>query len=102
MLKIGILGRDENLLGFGVLGITVFCVQNSREAEEALCNMKDFGLIFLSDDLAEPLSATISEMEERGGPVFLFLPDSGETESVGQNRLRRYVEKAVGADITKE
>ena len=75
MLKIGIVGRDESLLGFGFLGITVYCVQSSQEAESALANMQDFGLVFLSGGLAEPLSATISEMETGSGPVLLFLPE---------------------------
>ena len=99
MLNIGILGRDENLLAFGVLGITVIRVQSIEEAETALVKMKDFGLVFLSEDLAGPLSSTISQMEESGGPVFLFLPETRGTESLGRQRLSRYVEQAVGADI---
>lgn len=102
MLKIGILGRDESLKGFQVLGAEVFCVESDDQAWSALLQMKDFGIVFLADSLQEPLSATLSAMAENGSPVFLFLPEEPNKESFGQRKLRQCVEKAVGADIIGE
>ncbi len=99
MLELGMIGDSESLLGFRLLGLRTRECKSREEAKAALSSLADCGVIFLIDEVFAMLEEEILEAEKRGYPVFVPLPGKAKTESVGQAKIRRNIEKAVGADI---
>ncbi len=97
-LDIGMIGDEESLLGFRLLGLRTRACQDSEDAKNALVELSDCGLIFLTDEVYGLLGEEAEEMEKQGHPVLVPLP-SQKAESRGAARIRRNIEKAVGADI---
>ena len=101
MYKIAVVGDKGSVLGFKALGVTTFSVTG---AESALAVLKqlvldNYGVIFITEELARDLGDVIDEMNKRFLPSVVLIPNSKGTLGLGMQKIRKNVEKAIGADI---
>ncbi|MEW6081619.1 MAG: V-type ATP synthase subunit F [Bacillota bacterium] len=93
---------DNSTVGvFAALGFDTFQVKGPGEAAEALRDVArgDYGLVYITEDLAAELEEQVKSLRERTLPVVGIIPGPQGSRGVGFARLKDIVEKAIGADI---
>lgn len=100
--KIAALGEEDIVLGFKALGIETFPVNDSQNAAlllEKLIQSKEYGIIFVSESMAEKVEGLMSEYGSLPLPSVVYIPGSQGSQGFAMERIRRIIERAVGADI---
>ncbi|HUT98746.1 MAG TPA: V-type ATP synthase subunit F [bacterium] len=99
--QIYFIGEEDQLRGFTVLGTTVVGVNSIHEAEEALRKAVSGGAvaIFITEEFGGRMLETIAEYADRPLPVITLIPSSSGSKGIAYERIRRMVERAVGADV---
>jgi len=99
--KIGIIGAPECTAGFMSLGFTVKETRSAEDARAALREMakSEYAVIYITEELALPLSAEIAEYKDSTLPAIVMLPGRGGPTGIGMANLKSAVERAVGVDI---
>lgn len=89
------------MVGFRSLGLDVFAVADPKEAAVYIDSLADenYAVLFLTENMAEGIEATIEKYKERVFPVITLIPSNQGTKGLGMKGLKDNVEKAVGADI---
>ena len=102
MLKIGIIGDRDSVLGFMALG---FSVHEADDAETASCLLRElvksgeYAVIFLVENYAKLMEEEIAKYKNMPLPAITVVPGSNGSEGYGMNNIKSAVERAVGADI---
>lgn len=103
MPKIAVMGERDAILGFKALGVNVFPVKNTHEAEATLRKLaiEDYAAIFISERYAQDLTLQISEIEKTTElyPSIVIIPGPGGSQGLGLNKIKDMVEKALGMAI---
>ena len=101
MHKIAVIGDEGSIMGFRALGVDAFAVASAAEADEALRSAahRDYAIIYVTEGYASEIIDTITEYSHRPLPVVLSIPDSSGKKGAAMEKIRRTVEKALGADI---
>jgi len=111
--RIAIVGPKEAVAGFALLGVDVVPAYSVQEAVDALLKLKKttetdpagrerntYGIVFLTEDLAEGISPEDEKKLSRGAlPAIIPLPSHQGASGYGLARLKRIVERAIGSDI---
>lgn len=102
--KTAVIGEEDLIRGFGLLGLELFPVANGEEAKEIINRLKDdrnYGVIFITESIAQGFTGEIEEWGSRPLPCITYIPGTVGSEGYAMARIRRIVEKAVGVDILK-
>ena len=72
-----------------------------EEAHEQLRHLVDgtHGIIYLTEELAEGLRTTIAKYEHLVSPAIIPIPGAKGNTGASRERVRKFVEQAVGSDI---
>lgn len=100
--KIAAVGEADIILGYKALGIETHPavdLQNAADVVESLIRAGGYGIIFVSESMAEKVDSLMSEYGSLPLPSVVYIPGSGGAQGFAMNRIRRIIEKAVGADI---
>jgi len=99
--KIGVVGDKESVLAFKMLGFSVSFASEAKEARRIIDNMadEDFGVIYLTEQLAEMIPDTISRYDAKMKPAIILIPNHAGSRGIGKKRVQDNVEKAVGQNI---
>jgi len=99
--QIYFIGEEDQLRGFTALGTTVVGVHSTHEAEEALRKAAKRGAvaIFIAEEFGGRMLDTIASYSDRPLPVITLIPSSTGSKGIAYERIRRMVERAVGADV---
>ncbi|MBQ5761843.1 MAG: V-type ATP synthase subunit F [Clostridia bacterium] len=99
-MKIGVLGDNENVMGYKTLGFEVACCDTK---EAAVCGLRklarECAVIFVIEDTAKDIQEEIYEYQEEKTPAIILIPGSGGSLGIGMKALNLQVEKAVGSNI---
>ena len=97
--KAAIVGNGDGIMVFKAAGVDTFPAENEKKAREILRKIaKDYQIIFLTEDLARPLTEFLKRFDETPYPVVLSIP-SGNSEGYGMEVLKQAMERALGVDI---
>ena len=98
--KTAIVGSGDGITVFNASGVATFPVSDEKKAREILRKIaKEYQVIFLTEELAKPLTEFLKRFDEEPYPVILTIP-SGEGESgYGMQMLKNAMERALGVDI---
>lgn len=102
MYKIGIIGDRDSVLGFMALGFSVHEAQGSEDAAEklhALAKSGEYGVIFVTEDLAMAMEGDIAKYKDMPLPAITVIPGGSGSTGYGMANIKSAVERAVGADI---
>lgn len=102
--KMAVIGEEDLIRGFGLVGLELFPAADDHEARQILQEIKDqpnYGIIFITESIAQNILAEVEEWGSRPLPSIVFIPGVSGNEGFAMERIRRIVERAVGADILK-
>ena len=97
--KMAIVGGDEGILVCKAAGVATYPAENEKKAREILRKIaKEYQIIFLTEDLARPLTEFLKRFDEEAYPVVVSIP-SGNSDGYGMEVLKNAMERALGVDI---
>lgn len=103
MLKIAVVGGHETVMGFKALGLDAFPVSDAAEGKKVLRTLtrdnEDYAIIYLEENLAEPLKAEIDKYKDSPSPAIILIPGREGSLGLGLTALNAAVERAVGTNI---
>ncbi|NLW59518.1 MAG: V-type ATP synthase subunit F [Firmicutes bacterium] len=102
--KMAVIGEEDLIRGFGLLGLELFPVASGQEARDVLFKLKDdqnYGVIYITESIAQGFTDEIEEWGSRPLPCITYIPGVAGSQGYAAERIRRIVEKAVGVDIEK-
>lgn len=101
MLKIGVIGDKDSILGFRALGFDVFPANTADEAVAAVESHANgsYAALYLTEQVAALIPETIQKYRSARLPAIVPIPGVQGTLGIGMTGVRQNVEKAVGADI---
>ena len=101
MYKIGVIGDKDSILAFKAIGIDTFTAIDKKDAEKLVKNLagEDYGVIFITESLAQLIQETIDKYRESMTPAIILIPSNKGSMGIGLADINRSVEKAVGANI---
>ena len=99
--KIGVLGNDNSVLIYRMLGFDVYQIDNPEEASRKIDELAqdDYGVIYVTERVAEKILETIHRYDDEILPAIILIPDHTGTRGIGKKRVQENVEKAVGQNI---
>jgi len=101
MAKIGVIGDRDSVLLFKAVGLDVFFEDEGESANRTLHKLarEGYAIVFVTEKLFPACAETIAEYEGSAYPAIVPIPDNQGSRGVGEDALRKNVEKAVGMDI---
>jgi V/A-type H+-transporting ATPase subunit F len=101
MYKIAVIGSRESILGFKAMGLSVFPCHSPAEARKTLHKAAEEGyaIIYITEGFSRDMPEDIDRYRDVGIPAVIPIPGMHGSFGVGMNKLKRRVERAVGADI---
>ena len=106
MAKMAIVGGRDSILGFKAMGVEIFPVQDEHEALTEMTRLvKDqvnqYAAIFITDDLAVKIDQQLERLKKSISllPVIIIIPSHKGSLGLAGLKIRKTVEKALGADI---
>ena len=98
--KIAIIGDGDSIMVFKAAGVATFPAESEAKAKETLRKIaKDFQIIFLTEELAKPLSDFLKRFDEQPYPVVLSILSKNGSTGYGTELLQSAMERALGVDI---
>ncbi len=98
--KIAIIGDGDSIMVFRAAGVATFPAENEGKAREVLRKVaKDYQIIFLTEELAKPLTEFLKRFDEEPYPVILSIPSKNGSTGYGTELLKSAMERALGVDI---
>lgn len=97
--KIGVIGPKEVVMGFLSLGFMVESVTNHNMAADSIEKLKNNGcaIVYITGDFYEKIDTSAYKTDSEF--TVIPIPTHLDTSDMGRKRLKKFVEKAVGADI---
>lgn len=103
MYKIAVLGERESVIGFAALGLAVFPVDNTEEAQltfrQVARESDKYAIIYLTETYYAALSQDIDRYKDSVTPAVILIPGAGGSLGLGQSALDSAVERAIGSNI---
>lgn len=97
--KMAVVGSAETVTVFRAAGVDAFPVGDEKSARETLRRVaRDYPVVFLSEEYAEPLKDLLRRFDEEAYPVVLPIP-TGKERGYGEKFLKSTMERALGVDI---
>ncbi|MBD5632237.1 MAG: V-type ATP synthase subunit F [Clostridia bacterium] len=95
-----IVGDGDSIMVFKAAGIAAFPAENEAKARDILRRIaKEYKIIFLTEELARPLSEFLKRFDEEPYPVILSVPSKNGSTGHGTELLKNAMERALGVDI---
>lgn len=104
MYKLGVIGDKDTVLAFKALGLETFPVIDADKAKITLRKLANekYAVVFITEQIAEKISDTISEFVEKVLPAIILIPNNSGSLGIGTRNVKASVEKAIGVDILFE
>ena len=101
MYKVGVIGDKDSILGFKILGLSVFPVTLPEEAAKTLNHMakEGYAVVYITEKIAEEIVETIDNYKSSKFPAIIPIPGNQGSSGVGMRSIKKAMEKAVGTDI---
>jgi len=101
MSKIALMGNRETIIGFKLLGVSIFPVKKKEESVEILNKLvkEEYAVIFITEDLGCQIIEEIEILQKTSFACITLIPCKSEKKYLGLKILRKNIEKAIGTDI---
>lgn len=100
MKDIFAIGPTQSVLLFQGIGITSYIINKEKAIIEKIEELASTAkIIFISESLATLLNDYPNKFNEVVYPIILFVPMEGKESSIGIEKLKKDVEKAIGMAI---
>ena len=101
MYKIALMGNRETIIGFKLLGVSIFPVKKKEESVEILNKLvkEEYAVIFITEEIGCQIIEEIERLQKTSFASITIMPAKLEKKYLGLKILRRNIEKAIGTDI---
>lgn len=101
MSKIALVGDRDSIIGFKLLGISLFPVTNKEETISILNELikEKYAAVFITEEIASQIFEKIEELQKISLISLTIIPNKLEKKDLGLKILRKNMEKAIGIDI---
>jgi len=101
MYKIALVGDRDSIIGFQLLGISIFPVTNKEETINILNELikEKYAAVFITEEIASQIFEKIEELQKISLISLTIIPNKLEKKELGLKILRKNMEKAIGIDI---
>lgn len=101
MYKIALIGNRDTIIGFKLLGISLFPITKKEEAVEILNKLvkEEYAVIFITEEIACQICKEIERLQKISFASLTIIPSKLEKKYLGLKILRKNIEKAIGTDI---
>lgn len=98
--KTAIVGDGDSITVFKAAGVDAFPAENEKQAREILRKLaREYHIIFLTEELARPLTDFLKRFDEAAYPVVLSVPSKNGSTGYGEEMLKLASERALGVNI---
>ena len=101
-MKYGLIGDEDTVLGFGMVGVQGKTVHNAEEAEaafQAILEDREIGIIIITERIAELIRPSVDQyIFTRDFPLIVEIPDR-EGKITGKAGIREMVNQAIGIKL---
>ncbi len=98
--KLAFVGDGDSITVFKAAGVATFPAENEGRARDVLRRIaKDYQIIFITEELARPLTEFLKRFDEQAYPVILSVPSKNGSTGYGTELLKSAMERALGVDI---
>ena len=99
--KIAVIGDKGSVLGFQAVGFEAFETTGPEETKAALRQVTrgDYGIVFITEKAYSQVVDYADSFKELTIPAIIPIPGREGSMGLGMARVRKNVERAVGADI---
>ncbi len=98
--KTAIIGNGDGITVFKAVGVATFPAEDEKKARDTLRKIaKDYQVIFITEDLAKPLTEFLKRFDEEPYPVVVSIPSAQGSQGYGVEVLKNAMERALGVDI---
>ncbi len=96
--KVAVVGDAVSVSGFRPLGFAVFPVEDPAEARDLWDELLggEYAAVLLTEQVQAELEDLTAESADSPLPAVTVIPGAGSTRSVGEERLTRAIERALG------
>jgi len=101
MYKIALMGNRETIIGFKLLGLSIFPVNKKEESVEILNKLvkEEYAVIFITEEIGCQIIEEIEILQKTSFTSITIIPGKSEKKYLGLKILRNNIEKAIGTDI---
>ncbi|MBA7663140.1 V-type sodium ATPase subunit G [subsurface metagenome] len=101
MYKIALMGDKDTIIGFKLLGVSLFPIAKKEEAAEMLNKLvkEEYAAIFVTEEIACQIFEEIEMLQKTSFASIIIIPSKLEKKHLGLKILRKNIEKAIGTDI---
>lgn len=99
--KVAVIGEKQIVTAFRAIGFDTFFAESASSATDILRTLVKEGahvVIYIAEDIAEGMNEALEALKNRPYPIVVPLP-SLKKSSYGMDRIKKDVERAIGADI---
>ena len=98
--KLAFVGDGDSITVFKAAGVATFPAETEAKAREVLRKIaREYKIIFLTEELARPLTEFLKRFDEEAYPVVLSIPSRSGSTGYGAEVLKSAMERALGVDI---
>ncbi len=101
-MKYGLIGDEDTVLGFGMVGVQGKTVRNAEEAEaafRAVLEDREIGIIIITERIAELIRPSVDQyLFTRDFPLIVEIPDR-EGKITAKAGIREMVNQAIGIKL---
>lgn len=99
--KIGVVGDKGSILPFKIFGFDVRYGIDEKTTRVAIDEMarQNYAVIYVTEACAAMVPETIERYENVLAPAIVLIPNHQGTLGIGQGKIAKNVEKAVGQNI---
>lgn len=100
-MQIAIIGKEDIIVGFRLLGMGIFPVDNTEKAKSILEELinKEYNLIFITEDMAVHISEGIKQLQEETNVCISILPAPGIKTNLTREMIKSSIRKALGTEV---
>jgi len=101
MYKIALIGNRDTIIGFKLLGVSLFPINKKEEAVEILNKLvkEEYAVIFVTEEIGCQIIEEIEILQKTSFASITIIPSKSEKKYLGLRILRKNIEKAIGTDI---
>ncbi|MBF4510430.1 MAG: hypothetical protein ISP10_08165 [Aeromicrobium sp.] len=101
MAKVAIIGDSTSVAGFRPLGFAVFVVRDPDDARALWPRLTsgEYGTVFVTEPVYAAIEDLVAEVVDRPLPAVTVIPGAGSAGGVGEAKLARAIERALGTSM---
>jgi len=99
--RVAIVGDPPSVAGFRPLGFAVFPVEDPGAARDLWPELADgtYGVVFVTEPVYEAVADLVREVADQPFPAVTVIPGAGSAGGVGQAKIDRAIERALGTTV---